>query len=36
MGFDELKRPAWPKSSYSGGNGGTFVEVADNVPGPAV
>jgi hypothetical protein len=28
-----LERAVWRKSSYSGGNGGTCVEVASNLPG---
>jgi len=32
MGHD-IDRAAWRKSSYSGGNGGACVEVADNLPG---
>ena len=28
-----LTRAQWRTSSYSGGNGGTCVEVADNLPG---
>jgi hypothetical protein len=28
-----LERAIWRKSSYSGGNGGTCVEVASNLPG---
>lgn len=33
MGIDGLRQAAWRKSSYSGGNGGTCVEAADNLPG---
>lgn len=29
----DLTRAEWRKSSYSGGNGGTCVEVARNLPG---
>ena len=29
----ELSRAEWRKSSYSGGNGGGCVEIADNLPG---
>jgi hypothetical protein len=29
----DLSSAIWRKSSYSGGNGGDCVEVADNVPG---
>lgn len=29
----DLTRAEWRKSSYSGGNGGTCVEVASNLPG---
>lgn len=28
----DLTRAEWRKSSYSGGNGGTCVEVARNIP----
>jgi hypothetical protein len=29
----DLTRATWRKSSYSGGNGGQCVEVAQNLPG---
>ena len=29
----DLTRAVWRKSSYSGGNGGNCVEVAQNLPG---
>lgn len=29
----DLTRPIWRKSSYSSGNGGNCVEIADNLPG---
>ncbi|WP_229398213.1 DUF397 domain-containing protein [Micromonospora okii] len=29
----DLTRARWRKSTYSGGNGGDCVEVADNLPG---
>jgi hypothetical protein len=29
----DLSSAIWRKSSYSGGNGGDCVEVADNLPG---
>jgi hypothetical protein len=31
--MDGLDRAQWRKSSYSGGNGGSGVEVARNLPG---
>jgi hypothetical protein len=33
MDDNGLKSAKWRKSNYSGSNGGTCVEVADNVPG---
>jgi hypothetical protein len=30
--MDGLERARWRKSSYSGSNGGTCVEIADNLP----
>jgi hypothetical protein len=31
--MDGLERAIWRKSSFSGSNGGTCVEVASNLPG---
>lgn len=31
--MDRLESARWRKSSHSGSNGGTCVEVADNMPG---